>query len=103
MTKRLSRHAETIRSGYDIPAFIAAARGRTDADINDLARGEVIMAVTVQAGHQDVLVPLSCRINQRIAALLDQFLVEPALGHAQPTLGPGTAAKLKHLGLLVEA
>ena len=101
--ERLSRHAETIRSDYDIPAFVAATRGRTDADIDDLACGEVVLAVTVQAGHQGVLVPVSCRINQRIAAVLDQFSAEPVPGRGQPTLRPGTAAKLKHLGLLVGA
>ncbi len=100
--KRLSRHAEMIRSDYDIPAFIAAIRGRTDAGIEDLARGETVMAVTVQAGHQGVLVPVAYRINQRIAAVLDQFSAEPTLD-CPPSLGPGTAAKLESLGLVVEA
>ncbi|HEX5496747.1 MAG TPA: radical SAM protein [Mycobacteriales bacterium] len=91
--------AEVVRARYDIPSFIIANRGRSAVSLADLAEGETCIALTVKAGHQDVHVPISYRIGDRTAQLLDRMRAGPT--DRLPALDRRAEAKLIELGLLV--
>jgi radical SAM superfamily enzyme YgiQ (UPF0313 family) len=96
-----SVRAEVMRTGYDIPAFIIANRGRTSVKLGELATKETYIAITVKAGHQDVLVPVSYRITARTAALLERLRSAPTGPDPAPVMSRRAADKLVDAGLLV--
>ncbi|UVS81928.1 B12-binding domain-containing radical SAM protein [Actinokineospora sp. UTMC 2448] len=89
-------HAELMRSRYDLPSFIIANRGRTEVDIADLRTADTHIALTVKAGHQDVRVPVSYRISERTADLLDRLRGQPAA----PAVSRRAIDRLVDVGLL---
>jgi len=69
----LYAHAQVFSSRFDIPNFIIKARGKTEITIREMDETGCHIALTQKAGHQDVRVPISYRISDRVAAILDRF------------------------------
>lgn len=101
----LYAHADVLHSRYDIPGLIGRARGRAQVDILEMEERDSYMALTQKAGHQDVRVPISYRINATMASLLDRFRNGGMVDEvgAEGTVLLPAIRKLQASGLLVPA
>jgi radical SAM superfamily enzyme YgiQ (UPF0313 family) len=94
-------HADVIHTKYDIPGLILRARGRTEIDIREVAVRDSYIALTQKAGHQDVRVPISYRINAATASLLARFKDGAEVDEEDQTSLLPVIQKLQASGLLV--
>ncbi len=92
--------AEIAESRFDIPAFIEAARGRTEIDVRALAEraSPMYIAFSHKAGHEGVLVPISYRLGQRLGVLLKRYT-----DGEEAVLGDSAVRALTHSGLVARA
>lgn len=99
--RQLAVRAEVIHARYDIPSFIIGNRGKTEVSVHDLTEKDSFIAFTEKAGHQEVHVPVSYRISERTAALLNRLREGAGLDGGAPGLDTGAMRKLREVGLVV--
>ena len=97
----LYAHAQVFSSRFDIPDFIIKARGKTEINIREMEETGSHIALTQRAGHQEVRVPISYRISDRVAVILERFKDGQARRDFSSSGDLPLIEKLRQNGLLV--
>lgn len=95
--------AEVMYARYDIPTFIVNNRGKVKVDMSELAKNQSIIAFTEKAGHQETHTPISYKISERAAALIQRLIDGSVLDQAECPVDIKAVQKLREAGLVVQA